>query len=134
MALRYVIKKRTFGFDKTKAEKYVAQNVITNTLDFRDLCEEITKVGPARPLWLIRDNFLLCLGIKATLHIIHIYRLFTCQRNPSLCIPPCFIVDHAHFRLSGCLRIGGIHRPPIIGISRHHLPVFIVKLYVIAVA
>ena len=29
MALRYVIKKRTFGFDKTKAEKYVAQNVIT---------------------------------------------------------------------------------------------------------
>ena len=26
MALRYVIKKRTFGFDKTKAEKYVAQN------------------------------------------------------------------------------------------------------------
>lgn len=45
MALRYVIKKRTFGFDKTKAEKYVAQNVITNTVDFRDLCEEITKVG-----------------------------------------------------------------------------------------
>ena len=40
MALRYVIKKRTFGFDKTKAEKYVAQNVITNTVDFRDLCEE----------------------------------------------------------------------------------------------
>ena len=45
MALRYVIKKRTFGFDKTKAEKYVAQNVITNTVDFRDLCEEITN-GP----------------------------------------------------------------------------------------
>ena len=45
MALRYVIKKRTFGFDKTKAEKYVAQNVITNSVDFRDLCEEITKVG-----------------------------------------------------------------------------------------
>ena len=45
MALRYVIKKRSFGFDKTKAEKYVAQNVITNTVDFRDLCEEITKVG-----------------------------------------------------------------------------------------
>ena len=33
MALRYVIKKRAFGFDKTKAEKYVAQNVITNTVD-----------------------------------------------------------------------------------------------------
>lgn len=45
MSLKYVIKKRIFGFDKTKKEKYVAQNVITNTLDFRDLCNEITKVG-----------------------------------------------------------------------------------------
>ena len=45
MSLKYVIKKRTFGFDKTKTEKYVAQNVITNTLDFRNLCDEITKVG-----------------------------------------------------------------------------------------
>ena len=31
--------------EEKKAEKYVAQNVITNTVDFRDLCEEITKVG-----------------------------------------------------------------------------------------
>ena len=31
MALKYVVKKRVFGFDKTKTEKYVAQNVITNT-------------------------------------------------------------------------------------------------------
>ena len=45
MALKYVVKKRTFGFDKTKAEKYVAQSVTTNTLDFRNLCNEITKVG-----------------------------------------------------------------------------------------
>ncbi len=29
MALKYVVKKRVFGFDKTKTEKYVAQNVIT---------------------------------------------------------------------------------------------------------
>lgn len=45
MSLKYVIKKRTFGFDKTKAEKYVAQHVITNTLDFKGLCNEVTKVG-----------------------------------------------------------------------------------------
>ena len=40
MALKYVVKKRVFGFDKTKTEKYVAQNVITNTVNFRDLCKE----------------------------------------------------------------------------------------------
>ena len=59
MALRYVIKKRTFGFDKTKAEKYVAQNVITNTVDFRDLCEEITKVGmvPSGAVKFVLDAF-----------------------------------------------------------------------------
>ena len=33
MALKYVVKKRVFGFDKTKTEKYVAQNVITNTVN-----------------------------------------------------------------------------------------------------
>ena len=59
MALRYVIKKRTYGFDKTKAEKYVAQNVITNTVDFRDLCEEITKVGmvPSGAVKFVLDAF-----------------------------------------------------------------------------
>ena len=45
MALKYVVKKRVFGFDKTKAEKYVAQNVITNTVDFRDLCKEVSMFG-----------------------------------------------------------------------------------------
>lgn len=45
MALKYVVKKRIFGFDKTKAEKYVAQNVITNTVDFRDLCKEVSMFG-----------------------------------------------------------------------------------------
>lgn len=40
-----LLKKEHSGFDKTKTEKYVAQNVITNTLDFRNLCDEITKVG-----------------------------------------------------------------------------------------
>ena len=45
MALRYVVKKRKIGFGTDKTEKYVAQNFITNTLGFKDLCEEITKVG-----------------------------------------------------------------------------------------
>ena len=43
MALKYVVKKRVFGFDKTKTEKYVAQNVITNTVNFRDLCKEVSR-------------------------------------------------------------------------------------------
>ena len=45
MALRYVVKKRMIGFGKEKAEKYVAQNFITNTVNFKDLCDEISKVG-----------------------------------------------------------------------------------------
>lgn len=39
MALKYVVKKRMIGFGKDKTEKYVAQNHITNTVDFKDLCE-----------------------------------------------------------------------------------------------
>ena len=45
MALKYVVKKRVFGFDKTKTEKYVAQNVITNTVNFRDLCKDVSMFG-----------------------------------------------------------------------------------------
>ncbi len=45
MALRYVVKKRMIGFGKEKTEKYVAQNFITNTVNFKDLCDEISKVG-----------------------------------------------------------------------------------------
>lgn len=45
MALKYVVKKRVFGFDKSKAEKYVAQNVITNTVGFKDLCKEVSMFG-----------------------------------------------------------------------------------------
>ena len=33
------------GFGKEKTEKYVAQNFITNTVNFKDLCDEISKVG-----------------------------------------------------------------------------------------
>ena len=45
MGLKYVVKKRVFGFDKTKTEKYVAQHFITNTVDDRQLCTEISKLG-----------------------------------------------------------------------------------------
>lgn len=45
MALKYAVKKRIFGFDKSKTEKYVAQNVIVNTVNFRDLCKEVSMFG-----------------------------------------------------------------------------------------
>lgn len=39
--------KRVFGFDKTKTEKYVAQLKTLGTVEFGDLCNEVTKVGMA---------------------------------------------------------------------------------------
>lgn len=45
MGLKYVVKKRVFGFDKTKTEKYVAQHFITNTMNFKQLCNEVSKLG-----------------------------------------------------------------------------------------
>lgn len=45
MAIKYVVKKRVFGFDKEKAEKYVAQSFLTNTVDARDLCKEVSMFG-----------------------------------------------------------------------------------------
>lgn len=45
MALKYVVKKTTFGFDKDKAEKYVARPFNVGTVDFKMLCEQVTKVG-----------------------------------------------------------------------------------------
>ena len=35
MALKYVVKKTTFGFDKEKAEKYVARPFNVVTVDFK---------------------------------------------------------------------------------------------------
>lgn len=43
--LKYIVKERVFGFDKSKTPKFVAQNVITNSLSFNDLCHEISLVG-----------------------------------------------------------------------------------------
>lgn len=45
MSLRYVVSKRVFGFDKTKAEKFVAESRTLGLIDFKELCEEVTKVG-----------------------------------------------------------------------------------------
>ena len=47
MALNYEVKKRVFGFDKTKTEKYVAQLKTLGMVEFGDLCDEVTKVGIA---------------------------------------------------------------------------------------
>ncbi len=47
MALNYEVKKRVFGFDETKTEKYVAQMKTLGMLEFKDLCDEVTKVGMA---------------------------------------------------------------------------------------
>ena len=45
MALKYVVKKNTFGFDENKAEKYVARPFNVVTVDFKMLCDQVTKVG-----------------------------------------------------------------------------------------
>ncbi|MDR0892927.1 MAG: HU family DNA-binding protein [Mediterranea sp.] len=45
MALKYVIKKTTFGFDDKKAEKYVARPFNVVNVDFKKLCNEVTKVA-----------------------------------------------------------------------------------------
>lgn len=45
MALKYVVKKTTFGFDENKAEKYVARPFNVVTVDFKMLCDQVTKVG-----------------------------------------------------------------------------------------
>lgn len=47
MALNYEVKKRVFGFDKTKTEKYVAQLKTLGMVEFGDLCDEVTKVDMA---------------------------------------------------------------------------------------
>lgn len=45
MALRYVVKKTTFGFDEKKAEKYVARPFNVVNIDFKMLCNQVTAVG-----------------------------------------------------------------------------------------
>ena len=47
MALNYEVKKKVFGFDQTKTEKYVAQLKTLGIIQFGDLCDEVTKIGMA---------------------------------------------------------------------------------------
>ena len=46
-ALNYEVKKRVFGFDETKTEKYVAQMKTLGVVGFKDLCDEVSKIGMA---------------------------------------------------------------------------------------
>ena len=43
MALKYVVKKTVFGFDKTKAVKYVARPLLAGTVDYSALCDQVTQ-------------------------------------------------------------------------------------------
>ncbi|WP_455591434.1 HU family DNA-binding protein [Bacteroides sp.] len=45
MALKYLVKKTTFGFDKAKNEKYVARPFSIGQVDFKQLCDQVTAVG-----------------------------------------------------------------------------------------
>lgn len=47
MAMRFIVKKKVFGFDKEKTEKYVGQSFSAGVLDFKGLCDEVSKVGMA---------------------------------------------------------------------------------------
>lgn len=44
MGLQYVVAKRVFGFDKTKAEKYVAKSVGAGDMDFDKLCAKVSRI------------------------------------------------------------------------------------------
>ena len=72
MAFNYEVKKRVFGFDKTKTEKYVAQMKTLGIIQFGDLCDEVTKVGmaPRGVVKMVLDGLIDTLNIN--LSLIHI--------------------------------------------------------------
>ena len=76
----------------------------------------------------------LCFDIKTAFQIFFIYGFPSYYRKSSFCISPCFIINHAHFCLPRCLCIRGIHCPSIVGISCYHLPILIIKFYVLTIA
>lgn len=45
MALKYVVRKTVFGFDVKKEEKYVARPFSIGSVDFNQLCDQVTAVG-----------------------------------------------------------------------------------------
>lgn len=44
MALKYVVTKQVFGFDKTKTEKYVARQVTSEQVSFSKLCMQVGQI------------------------------------------------------------------------------------------
>lgn len=44
MPLEYVVTKRVFGFDKTKAEKYVAKPVNSGKVNFSKMCAKVSRL------------------------------------------------------------------------------------------
>ena len=83
MALNYEVKKRVFGFDKTKTEKYVAQLKTLGMVEFGDLCDEVTKVGmaPRGVVKMVLD------GLIDTLNM-NINKGFSVQLGDSGCFRP----------------------------------------------
>ncbi len=45
MALKYVVKKTAFGFDREKKTRYVARPYKVTHIEFKKLCEQVTAVG-----------------------------------------------------------------------------------------
>ena len=41
MAFRYVVKKRVFGFDESKSEKYVAASFSIGEISYDRLCDQV---------------------------------------------------------------------------------------------
>ncbi|MDR2951303.1 MAG: DNA-binding protein [Prevotella sp.] len=44
MALKYVVTKQVFGFDKSRAEKYVARQVVSGQVNFSKLCTQVGQI------------------------------------------------------------------------------------------
>ncbi len=44
MALKYVVTKQVFGFDKSKTEKYVARLVVSGQVSFSRLCTQVGQI------------------------------------------------------------------------------------------
>ncbi len=44
MALKYVVTKQVFGFDKSKTEKYVARQVVSGQVSFSKLCTQVGQI------------------------------------------------------------------------------------------
>lgn len=66
MALNYEVKKRIFGFDETKTEKFVAQLKTLGVVEFKDLCDEVSKIGmaPRGVVKLVLDGLIDALNIN----------------------------------------------------------------------